>query len=288
MKKTFLFLLACTLSIQSKDANDDTAQLEIGNFALPATQQLAPLFSVGQLVIDQNSALVLLSGQQSKGCFTQESTITPAILYGITDYLSVFINIPINTDLKESYKHASGIGDVFAQFECAVYTKNEFTYSNQATIIGTIIAPTGSPSTTPHTGSGAPGFFIGGTYSHLATDWYYFTSGGALLTTKKNHTQLGNQFLYQAGWGRNLGNPGGNILTFFVECDGTYEQHTKNNNISDKKTGGNTVYFGPTLWFSTRRFIAQLGASFPVIQHLNNKKYKSDYTFAFSFAWTLP
>ncbi len=40
--------------------------------------------------------------------------------------------------------------------------------------------------------------------SYLAIDWYGFLSSGATLTTSHHGNKIGNQYLYQGGFGKNI------------------------------------------------------------------------------------
>lgn len=259
-----------------------------GNFILQTSQQPGSFISFGENIIDKNQIQLFLMTTDFSGNSTHNLSLTPAILYGITDNFSVFLNLPIDASLQDQPNHSSGLGDAFVQFEYAFYTKNTYSYTDQATIVGNMSVPTGSDTTNPPTGFGAPSFFLGTTFNRTYIKWLFFTSYGALLTTANGNTQFGNQFLYQAGTGRNLFDIENKwIFAWIVEADGQYTAKNKLNGITDNDSGGNTIYITPSLWVSSQRLILQLGLGFPVMQHLFGEQEQNHYLLAANLGWTI-
>ena len=155
-----------------------------------------------------------------------------------------------------------GIEDMIIQLEYAYYDKKTTTSVTQFTIVTNIALPTGSAYKKPPTGFGASSFFIGGTASCLKTDWYYFTALGAKLTTSNNDTKFGNAFLYQFGLGNNICYKIDKwIFNWLVELDGVYNQRDKLLGCINQNTGGNIIFLGPSLFFSTKHLVLQGGIS---------------------------
>jgi hypothetical protein len=102
---------------------------------------------------------------------------------------------------------------------------------------------------------------------------------GGVITTTQHGTKFGNQFTYQFGLGGNILYKSDNyIFNWLVELDGVYVQRAKIAGITDPNTGGNRVVLGPSLWFSTRHFFAQIGVSGVIAEHLfGNNIHKEKY-----------
>ena len=128
---------------------------------------------------------------------------------------------------------------------------------------------------------------MGLTASHLATEWYYYASPAVLLTTKHdNNTKFGNQVIYQAGFGKNIAySPDNWIFMWMIELSGLYAQKRRIDGIIDQNSGGNVVFLGPSLWFSTERLIVQGGIAPVIYEHLFGDQPKDFVYITFNFGW---
>jgi hypothetical protein len=210
------------------------------------------------------------------------------VLYGITDNLALLFNIPVATSYRDGSAYARGLGDLYLQLEYAFWSKDHDTSSDMATVVGSIIAPSGSTSGAVSIGSGGPSIFLGTTYSHMGLYWYYYGAVGGVITTKhatQYGTQDGNSVTYQWGVGRNIGNPFGGIAMCILEFTGEYAKQDTVNGRIDKNSGSNSLYVGPSFWFSTPRTISQFGIVFPIVQQLNGQQRSTDYWLSFDFGW---
>lgn len=299
-KEIFLVsLFSISFSCASIYGKDENTHLEytnetkqeappnIGNFALPSSQQPGPLISFGENIIDKGQIQTFLFADKFKGVRKQAVDIIPSILFGITDDLSVFFNVPIAASYKDDEKHSSGLEDMFLQLEQAFYTQKTADFVDQATFVGNVTLPTGSTKKQPPTGFGAPSIFLGGTFNRTYTDWFGFTSHGAVLTTSHNSTKFGNEFLYQCGVGRNILNIDSKwTLAWMIEADGQFSQKDKINGMTNPNSGGNTVYITPSLWISSKSLIVQVGFGLPATQHLFGNQKKNKYLLAINFGRT--
>lgn len=257
-----------------------------GNLALPTSQQPGPLISNGQNIVDKNDLLIFFDYDRIKGNHKKYETVTPLFLYGINNFSSLFVTIPIATNFKNNNQCSSGIEDITVQYEYAYFVKNRLSYGLQGTVLANIGLPTGSFKKTPPTGFGSPSFFLGTTFSYLSTEWYTYGSTGATLTTSRHGNKHGNQYFYQGGFGKNIAYcPEKWIFTWIVEFNGIYEQHDKINKIIDENSGGNMLRGGYTLWFSTQKLILIGDISAPITQHLFGKQNKTNFTFELIVGW---
>ncbi len=265
--------------IYTRESDEEVKQVKVGNFAVDGTMQPGPLLGFGQNIIDPHNLLLELAAGWLTGPHKRFNEVVPYFVYGFPKDFSLLVAFPV-LHLKEDGYRSSGAGDIAVQFEHAFYAHHTPTFTNQFTFVTSMYFPSGRSDKNPSTGFGSPSFFLGVTAEHLATEWYYYTSYGALLTTQHDHSKAGNQFSYQAGIGKNIAyRPEKWILTLMVEMNGLYEQQEKVDCIKDENSGFNRVLIGPTLWFSTQRFFIEAGGYFVAVEHLFGKQPKSSAFF---------
>jgi len=259
---------------------------KIGNFKLRVSQLPAPLFSFGQNIIEKGQIQLFLFGDAFLGKEKTISDLIPGILFGVTDDFTLFFNFPVTPAMRDGPDHSSGIEDCFLQTEYAFYNHSTKDYVDQATVVFSIYVPTGSARRSPPTGFGAPAFFIGATYNHMLVDWFVFVSPGALLTTSYHHTQFGNQFLYEFGFGRNIPSPKDWIYAWMIEFEGQYNQKNIIKGAVDPNSGGNFIFINPSIFISNNDWMFQFGAGFPVLQNYFGQQRKFDYMLDFQIVRT--
>lgn len=283
-----LLLFTCHALLAEDEGDDDSPDgpPKIGNFALPSSQQPAALFGFGGNIIDKDAVQVFFFADDFVGNTRTVVDMIPAVVYGITDDLSLFLTFPFTPIFQDRNCRSEGLQDFFAQVEYAVYNKKSPTYIDQATILGNVSFPTGSIHKQPNTGFGAPGFFVGATYYHTTIDWFMFTMQGAELTTAKHKTKIGNQYLYQFGLGRNVLSPEGWIYAWMFELDGQYSEKNRIKGKRDRNSGGNVIYATPSVWISSENFLLQFGVSIPLNQAYPGKQGKFNYALNLNTAWT--
>jgi hypothetical protein len=263
-------------------------QLHVGNLALKGSQQPSALLSIGQNVIDKGDVQAVFTSFFLIGKHKNYSEMIPGILYGARHDFSVYINVPCAARYQEGSQSSAGVADIFIQTEYSFYRYIGVDQTNAMSFVASLFLPSGSDHKEPPTGFGSPSFFFGLTASHLATDWYFFISPGLLLTTPQGqHTQAGNIYYYQAGFGRNIAYEADKwLLTWIIELSGTCEMRRKINGVTDPNTGGSTIVIGPELWFSTNELIVQGGIAPVVLEHLNGSQLKNWFLLFFSCSWT--
>ncbi len=274
---------------KSEDKDKDKEEEEppkIGNFALATSQQPYGLFAFGGNVIDKGEVQLFLFADDFEGKRKVIIDLIPSALFGITDEWSIFFNFPYAPKLKDGCQTSSGLEDIFIQMEFAFYNKKTATYVDQATVVGNVTTPTGSIRKMPPTGFGSPSFFIGGTYCRMMVDWFVFAGQGAILTTSDHRTKIGDQFLYQFGFGRNIPSPPDRIYAWMIEIDGQYNQKSRVHGKIDPNSGGNAIFVTPSIWISTKNFLFQFGVGFPVNQNLFGRQNKFDYVLNLNVAWS--
>jgi len=261
--------------------------LKKGNLSLPVSQQPGPLVGFGQHIVEEDQLQFYLMGTDFRVADGYVTLLTPGVVYGIRDDLSIFINIPESPGNRIGVDRSSGIEDAFATLEYIFLDKSEKYTSDQATLVGTITVPTGSTRKNPPTGFGSPTFFLGGTFNHTTPDWFYFVQPGVLFTTSYHGTQYGYQALYQFGYGRCIATPKGWIIAWMIEGDGVFSCRNRINGQIDPNSGGNVFYLTPSIWISSDNLIIQFGVGYPVAQELFGKQPKlyTAYTFTLGFTF---
>lgn len=287
LKKIIVFALLFVFALTSvKGESKEENPPKVGNFALTSSQQPGPFMSFGQRVIEKGQKQFFLFSDAFIGPRVHTIEAQPGFLYQTTDRLSIFLNLPFAINFKNEEARSSGIEDVFAQFEYAYYLNTTKDFNDQATIIANIGFPSGSLQKNPSTGYGSTSYFLGTTYTRTYIDWILFTSYGALMTSNKAD-KIGNFYVYQFGLGRNICYLESQyIFNWLLELDGTYYEKNKINRVTDLDSGGNVVYLTPSLWFSNKHLIFQIGVGFPVIQKLNGFQNKYSYVIATNVGWT--
>lgn len=280
----------------SKNSKDElnSEPPPIGNFSLPASQQPYALFGFGGNVIDRGEVQLFYFADYFQGRKRYVSDMIPGVLFGVTDEFSLFFNFPFTPGLKDTdtfkYKeirnHSKGWEDFFVQGEWAFYNKKTTHYVDQATLVTNVTVPTGSVKVHPPTGYGAPSFFVGGTFCRMMVHWFVFTAQGAIITTSDHRTKIGDQFLYQLGWGRNFAAPEGWIFAWMMELDGQYYKKNRFHGRTDPNSGGNVIFFTPSIWLSSKDVVWQFGASVPLNQNFFGRQDKFNFALNLIFAWS--
>lgn len=168
--------------------------------------------------------------------------------------------------------------------------------TKRITLITNIALPTASSHiTTTPLGFGVPGgitygdttsFFIGTTtFSHLSWNWYIFNSYGARFALQHDTIKYGNQFVYQAGLGHNLGYLQGWVFALTVEFSGIYLARDISCSMVDLNSGSNTGVLGSQLWISSERFILQGGVAYTVFQRQHGAQNPTRYIAAVALGW---
>lgn len=283
-----LMLVLCLMSLGAYGKEVGSEEPRGGNFALPGSQRPGPLIGFGENIIDQHEIQMYLAPDDFIGSNKHAVDLVSTFIYGITDRLSILLNAPVALSFKQDQNHSSGWEDLLLQIEYAYYAKTTASYSDQATIVSNVTLPTGSSNKQPPTGFGSSSLFLGGTFSRIYTDWFAFISSGVAIPSAHNGTIFGNNFLYQCGIGRNIyAIESQLIIAWLVELDGTYSGKNKINNVVDPNSGGNVVYFTPSIWVSTPHWIFQVGAGPAVIQHLLGNQTKNTYLLVASLGLTI-
>jgi len=258
----------------------------VGNFALPASQQVFPMIAFGQNIIGKNTLQLTTPFHANFGDQSYKYTSRFQLLWGITNYLSLYATFPVTYKSKVGSHTSTGMNDMIFEMEGALYEGGDRIRACQVTLVGHVSVPTGSDSKMPSTGYGAPSFFAGSTFSYLDARWYAFASSGVVLRMRHDGIQPGGRFLYQTGFGGNIPTRPALIFDWLIEADGTLIWESKENGIKNSNTGGNTIYVSPSLFLSTMKWAFQAGVGSPVVQSLNGNQLKEYFRMRVDITYT--
>ena len=277
---------------KEKDADEKKKEpavkhLKLGNLAFPTSQQPTPLISFGQNLLDEGQFDIQEVATKFKGKREYFIDIQNTLIYAFSDDLAILIDYSNAIRFRQNNNRSSGPEDLIIQMEYAPYTKENYTYIDQLTIVGNITIPTGSIKKDPATGKGANTFFIGSTFSRVAIDWFYFTSYGGIFCATSHRTRAGDQFLYQYGVGRRIFNNSNWLLDWMLEFDGQYSAKDKIEGVTDRNSGGNIIYVTPSFFLASKKsLVVQLGIGFPIVQQLYGHQNRKEYLLQTKISWT--
>ena len=252
--------------------------------AFRLSQQPVPLIGF-ENPSSENQVGTQFVGSEFKGRNEYFIDVQAAIIYGFTDNLSIYINYPNAVRFRQGDKHSSGPEDTVLQFEYAPYTEEYYTYYNQISIVANVTIPTVRLKKR-RTGTGSNSFFVGGIFTHVGIDWYYFTSHGGIFNATSHRTKAGDQFLYQFGLGRRIFSNKDWLFDWLIELDGQYAGKDRVDGNTDPNSGGNIIYVTPSLFLaSSQSLVVQLGMGFPISQNLNGDQNRKEYLLQTKISW---
>ncbi|HYF97738.1 MAG TPA: hypothetical protein VD770_02025, partial [Coxiellaceae bacterium] len=168
----------------------------------------------------------------------------------------------------------------------AYYQNSTSAYTEQATVVGNIGLPTGSANKQPPTGTGAMSYFAGATYNRTYVNWFLFLSPGVNFYDSYHNIEYGNKYLYQWGFGWNLFEIGTRwIIAAVSEFDGQYTAKSKISGITNPNSGGNIIYFTPSISAGATHLSLQAGVGIPIVQNLYGQQTRTNYLLALSMSY---
>ena len=260
----------------------------------------ATLFGFGQNIIHQNKSILYANMLQQKA--TQEEVVAfyPSFLYGITNYLSLYVSIPTVPKFELNEVTVHGLGNISAQLEYAWYSLQTADAQIQATIVANLTFPTANISSASFSIRdsihlyNSSSIFLGGTTSYLSDAWYLYASAGYVFNTTSSSSTTtttvdmtttcstqkahnGDIAYYQWGIGHSLGMIGPIQAMFDLEFNGIYSKKDKKNSVPQESSGGNIIFCGPTLCLIDDQWQLQVGIQLPILQKVNGTQSTQRY-----------
>jgi hypothetical protein len=297
LKFFLIILLIVSTSIFASESEYKTnTPPPIGNFSLPQSQQPGPFYSFGQNVIGKGDFQLFVNPLFNKFNHESSTIVTPSLLYGITNKDSVLLTVPVVSNNNQYQLNSRGVMNTNIQFEHEFYSFENTKHIDMSSIFFGVFTPTGSSSKYPNIGSDHPEFFLGTTYNETYLRWLWFASGGIIISPNyqsmnEDHQTIdgktGNFITASLGGGYNFYSISDGMDLFgLLEITGNYLESDKNAGVVDSNSGGTIFYATPSLWFSTKRLIFQLGVSLPIDQHWNGFQNHFNYSLLANVGYT--
>ena|SRR3990167_373925 len=294
MRKNYRYLL---LILSTSAATNCSIERPLGSTPehrknLAYTLTPVTTFGFGQNIVDKKNLLFYPYIYFFTGKNTHLVELAPAFLYGITNWLSLYVIIPFFTPYKINGVTSSGLSNIIIQMEYAFIQQISDTAINEATIVINVSPPSAHLKTsfdlccTPTTLANSASFFLGATASHTSLDWYIYGSAGVTISVTKECTHYGNSWLYEAGIGHYLASVHKQYtLAGILEFNGVYNQKNSAFGQHIQNSGGNTFYIGPSLCLCANRWQVQGGFQLPAVQKLNGCQQKQSLRGTAAFTW---
>ena len=251
--------------------DEDEPHVYKGNLALTASQQPSPLFGFGQAILEKHDLQLFGYVNSLIAKHANYTQVTPNILYGITNALTLTAGVPVAAKFKNHDCHSADIGDVFIQGEYAFYNKALPNRAMQCTLLAAISFNSGSIKKNPPTGFGSPTFTIGATAGYMSIDWYASAGVGGILTTPHHNAQFPHSAWYQLEIAKNLYYISQKlIITIMAEFFGSYAPTSRIRGPHYKNFDDNNFYIGPSLWVATKHLIFNPGIAWALYRSSKN------------------
>jgi len=247
-------------------------------FSSHSTFAHEPVFSLGPEVIFQGGLGIESEFEFEQGEEERLTALHYEMIYGITQNLSLTLNVPYIADRFDEESAGAGIGDVMIRSKYQFYRKDTLgAQSKFSGIFGTKL-PTGDEDADPPLGTGTYDFLFGGSYGYESRTWYGFATLRYLLRTRSEGFEPGDRFFYDVAFGYRPWRR--EYLewdyVFLLEMSGEFEFKSEFRDRKLPDSGGNTVWLGPTALISYRNIMFKGGVQLPVYQDLNGDQGKDD------------
>ena len=230
--------------------------------------------------------------------FNHESNtlVVPSLLYGLTDTDSVLLTIPVVINQNVYQNKSRGLMDTSIQFEHEAYHFEDSKHNESLSVFFNVFVPTGSISKRPVTSDGGPHFFLGTSYNQTYIQWLWFATAGMFINPGHKipsqdyqliDIKTGNLYVTSLGGGYNFYSisDGMQLLGLF-EFTSTVSDPSKVQGQTNPNSGGYVFLATPSIWFSTKRLIFQLGMTLPIDQAYNGFQNHLNYTLLANVGYT--
>lgn len=278
MHKRHLVIYLCALlhsTYSSASISQQEEPLPIGNFSLPKSQRPGAFYSFGSKILEPGQVQLRDTPNIFKDTPSRYFSAPFNIQFGTSKHTSFLFSLPITADQvttnSTGTRHLSGLGNIGLQMEYEFYDRHSLVDTENAGLIASVTLPSGDTAIS----SPYQTFFIGGTYTHTWTKWILFGATGYLMNEAPARFRSGDILYFESGIGRDIYSKSGQFnFTGFLEINGQYDQNAPSWAFSTKPisqrgsvlNNGYLIFFSPSLWYSNRDWIVQLGVSTPIAQ----------------------
>ena len=237
-----------------------------------------PIFSLGPETIYKGGIGIESEVEYEKGGSDRETAIHYEIIYGVTEDLSLTIEVPHIIEKKEGGEISDGLGEVALRGKYQLFRKDTLGAQDKAALIYGLKFPTGDEDKDPSLGSGSWDHLFGLSIGHESTTLYGFATGRYVLKTESGGKEKGDQVLIDVAFGFRpwLRSYKSWDLVLLLENSYICLEKDEVNGIKQANSGGEEIFIGPTLLWSIRNIMIKGGIQFPVWQDLNGNQ-KRDF-----------
>lgn len=279
-------------SFKSMEKENMFACLLLCSIFITSTINAHEIFSLRADIARQggfNEDLIIKTTRASK---QKNTEFLNRIMYGITEYLTSEIRLPIFLENKipdivngqPTALKALGLGKIEALAKIRLYKKYAFQERNQIIAALGILFPTASPRIKRSDGkpileNRSMDFLFGLAGAFETTMWYHFFSTTYRLNTRSHGIREGDQITYSYAVGYRPEAPDVKKVdwVFLFDVDGIITLKDALTPMNNKNTGGYVLFFGPSLFCSKNNVMLKGGIQAPLFDHVNGMQEKNSF-----------
>jgi len=253
--------------------------LTAGMFRPDLTLAHEPVFSLGPETIYKGGVGIEAEAEFDKADGKRGTEFDYEILYGVTENISVTLEIPHLIEGRERNKTSNGLKDIVLRGKYQLLKRDALGVQDKAALIYGLKFPTGSEDKVPQTGSGSWDHLFGLSVAHESTTLYGFLTGRYLLKTQSGAREKGDQVLIDVAVGfRPWLRPYKSWdLVILWENSYIFSAKTERDDMKIPDSGGHEILTGPTILWSIRNLMIKGGIQFPLWQDLHGNQQERDF-----------
>ena len=238
-----------------------------------------PIFSLGPETIYKGGVGIEAEVEYGKGGSDREAVIHYEIIYGVTENLSLTVELPHILEKKEGTQVSDGLGELALRGKYQLFRRDTLGAQDKAALIYGLKFPTGGEDKKPALGSGSLDHLFGLTVGHESTTLYGFATGRYLLKTESGGKEKGDRVLVDVTFGFRPRLRPYKSWDFVVLLENSYifAQKNKVDGAKQENSGGKEIFTGPTFLWSIRNLMIKGGIQFPIWQDLNGDQEERDF-----------
>lgn len=246
-----------------------------------------PVFSIGPETIYEGGWGIETGFEYEDSGDGETSSLHYEILYGLTKDLSITLEIPQILRSSADNQTNSGLGDILLRGKYQLYRRDTLGAQDKLSAILGIKLPTGDDDAPGRLGTGTTDFLFGLSAGHESRTWYHFATLRYLLRGRHSGFEPGDKLLYDVSigyrpWQREYLEWD---LVGLLELSGEYEFSDELKDVTDRNSGGNTIWFGPSILYSYRNIMIKGGIQMPVYQNLKGDQNHDNFRTVFAIEY---
>lgn len=237
-----------------------------------------PVFSLGPETIYKGGIGVETEFEYEENG-EKEAAIHYEVIYGVTENLSLTLEIPYLIEKEEDNENSEGLGDLNLRTKYQLFRKDTLGAQDKLSLIYGLKFPTGDEDKTPSLGSGSLDHLFGASIGHESTTLYGFATARYRLKTDSGGLDKGDQVLIDIAFGFRPWIRPYKSWDFVMLLENSYIWTGRNerDGITQNNTGGQKLFIGPTFLWSIRNIMVKGGIQFSVWEDLNGSQEDTDF-----------